>query len=431
MKEVRYQQQFHVVKSQVKLNKVDPEVNTSKPTWLEDYVHIFPEDLTNLLLNREIDHEMEILLESELVSKRPYKMSLPEAIELKEQLCQLIEQGFIRPNKSSWGAPALFQKKKDGTLRFCIDYRGLNHVTVKEQLSLTPHRQIIGPIRVFTKIDLRSGYYQIRNKEGNIPKTAFNTRYGHFEFIVMSFGLTNVPATFNRLMQDIFRSYLDDFVLVFFDNILVYSKNEADHEDHLQKVLDILCKHKLYAKLSKCTLFSPKIEYLGFILSQDGISIDPAKVQDIIDWPIPTNSSEPRGSLGITGCSCISWLSKKQPTVATSSCEAEYRAVFTATVECVWLRRLMADLRVGQDIANTIYTDSQIALAIARNLVFHARTKHIKVHYHYVRERLSAGEISLAYMPTQDNFADLFTKAFSHEKLEAFRKALGLLPFVD
>ncbi|MCO5605434.1 hypothetical protein L7F22_059618 [Adiantum nelumboides] len=130
-------------------------------------------------------------------------------------------------------------------------------------------------------------------------------------------------------------------------------------------------------------------------------------------------------------CSCISWLSKKQPIVATSSCEAEYRTVFTGTVECVWLRRLMADLGVGQDTANTIYTDSQSALAVMRNPFFHARIKHIEVHYHYVRERLSTGEISLAYVPTQDNLADLFTKALSREKLEAFYKALGLLPFVD
>ncbi|MCO5558939.1 hypothetical protein L7F22_012530 [Adiantum nelumboides] len=121
------------------------------------------------------------------------------------------------------------------------------------------------------------------------------------------------------------------------------------------------------------------------------------------------------------GSSCISWLSKKQPTVATSNCEAER----------VWLRCLMANLGVGQDTANTIYTGSQSALAVARNPFFHARTKHIEVHYHYVKERLSAREISLAYVPTQDNLADLFTKALSPEKLEAFRKALGLLPFVD
>ncbi|MCO5612504.1 hypothetical protein L7F22_066772 [Adiantum nelumboides] len=131
------------------------------------------------------------------------------------------------------------------------------------------------------------------------------------------------------------------------------------------------------------------------------------------------------------GSSCISWLSKKQPTVATSSCEAEYRAVFTAIIKCVWLRRLMADLGVGQDTANTIYTDSQSALAVARNPVFHVCTKHIEVHYHYAKERLSVGEINLAYVPTQDNLADLFIKALSCEKLEAFRKALFLLPFVD
>ncbi|MCO5593044.1 hypothetical protein L7F22_047049 [Adiantum nelumboides] len=131
------------------------------------------------------------------------------------------------------------------------------------------------------------------------------------------------------------------------------------------------------------------------------------------------------------GSSCISWLSKKQPTVATSICEAEYWAVFTATVECVWLRRLMADLGVGQDTANTIYIDNQSALTVARNPVFHAHTKHIEVHYHYVRERLSTREISLAYVPTKVNLADLFTKALSREKLEAFRKALGLLLFVD
>ncbi|MCO5612053.1 hypothetical protein L7F22_066315 [Adiantum nelumboides] len=131
------------------------------------------------------------------------------------------------------------------------------------------------------------------------------------------------------------------------------------------------------------------------------------------------------------GSSCTSWLSKKKPIVATSSCEAEYKAVFTATIECVWLRRLMADLGVGQDTANTIYTDSQSALAVARNPISHARTKHIEVHYHYVRGRLSVGEISLAYVPTQDNFADLFTKALSRKKLDAFRKALGLLSFED
>lgn len=136
------------------------------------------------------------------------------------------------------------------------------------------------------------------------------------------------------------------------------------------------------------------------------------------------------GNCFMLGSSCISWFSKKQATVATSSCEAEYRAAFTATVECVWLRKLLADLLVGQTAPTVIHTDSQSALAIARNPVFHARTKHIEVHYHYVRERWSDGDIKLSYVPTEDNLADLFTKALPRPKFEAFRQALHLVPFV-
>ena len=190
-------------------------------------------------------------------------MSLPEAIELKEQLRQLLEQGFIKPSNSPWGAPVLFQKKKDGTLRLCIDYRGLNLVTVKNKYPIPRINELLDRLygaKIFSKLDLRSGYYQIRIKEQDIPKTAFNTRYGHYEFTVMSFGLTNAPASFNRLMQDIFRPYLDDFVLVFFDDILVYSKPVEEHEEHVRKVLQLLREHKLYAKKSKCKFFSPQIE---------------------------------------------------------------------------------------------------------------------------------------------------------------------------
>jgi len=135
-------------------------------------------------------------------------MPVPEAIELKEQLRQLLEQGFIQPSVSPWGAPMLFQKKKDGTLRLCIDYRGVNQLTVKNKYPIPRIDELLDRLhgtQLFTKIDLKSGYYQIRIKKQDIPKTAFNTRYGHYEFTVMPFGLTNPPATFNRLMQEIFR----------------------------------------------------------------------------------------------------------------------------------------------------------------------------------------------------------------------------------
>ncbi|MCO5578029.1 hypothetical protein L7F22_031867 [Adiantum nelumboides] len=231
-------------------------------------------------------------------------MSLLEAIELKEQLKQLIEQRFIGPSTSPWGARVLFQKKKDGSLRLCIDYHGLNQVTVKNKYPIPRIDELLDRLhgsKIFTKIDLRSGYYQIRIKESNIPRTAFNTRYGHYEFTMMYFGLTNAPASFNRLMQDIFRLYLDNFVLVFFDDILICSKDEADHEEHVRKVLEILRKHKLYSKESKCTFCSPQVSYLGFIISADGILVDPETIKDIVEWPQPSSVSKVCGFLGITG----------------------------------------------------------------------------------------------------------------------------------
>ena len=287
-----------------KLNKVEDDKPQWEPAWLQQYSDLFLEDLMQMPPEREIDHVIELVPGATPTAKSPYKMSVPEAIELKEQLRQLLDQGFIRPSVSPWGAPVLFQKKKDGTLRLCIDYRGLNQLTVKNKYPIPRIDELLDRLHgstVFSKIDLKSGYYQIRIKEEDIPKTAFNSRYGHYEFTVMSFGLTNAPATFNRLMQDIFKHQLDKHVLVFFDDILIYSRNDKDHEAHVKEVLSILREHKLFAKRSKCTFFAKRIEYLGFIVSQEGISVDPAKVQDIVDWPQPKNVREVRGFLGITG----------------------------------------------------------------------------------------------------------------------------------
>ena len=253
---------------------------------------------------RDIDHEIELIPGATPIAKSPYKMSVPEAIELKEQLRQLLEKAFIRPSVSPWGAPVLFQKKKDGTLRLCIDYQGLNNLTVRNKYPIPRIDELLDRLYesiVFSTIDLKSGYYQIRIKDEDIPKTTFNSRYGHYEFTVMSFGLTNAPTTFNKLMQDIFKCQLDKYILVFFDDILIYSKNEEEHEKHVKEVLSILREHQLYAKMSKYTFFAKKVEYLGFIVSEEGIVVDPAKVQDIIDWPQPKNVKEVRGFLGITG----------------------------------------------------------------------------------------------------------------------------------
>jgi hypothetical protein len=178
-----------------------------------------------------------------------------ELAELKVQLQELIDKGFIWPSNSPSGAPILFVKKKDGTLRLCIDYRQLNKVTVKNRYPLPRINDLFGQlkgVRVFSKIDLRSGYHQLRIKEQDIKKTAFRTRYGHDEFLVMPFGLINAPAMFMDLMNQVFRPYLDQYVVVFIDDILVYSNSHLEHEQHLRVVLQTLRENQLYAKLDKC-----------------------------------------------------------------------------------------------------------------------------------------------------------------------------------
>jgi hypothetical protein len=202
-----------------------------------------------------------------------------------------LEKGFIRPSSSPWGCPAIFVKKKDETLRMCMDYRPLNEVTIKNKYPLPwidiLFDQLIGD-RVFSKMDLRSGYHQIHIRPEDVPKTAFTTRYGLFEYLVMSFGLTNAPAHFTYLMNSVFMPELDKFVMVFIDDILIYSKNEEEHAKHLLIVLAHLREHQLYAKFSKCAFWLEDIQFLRHVLSAKGIAVDPSKVKDILEWNSPT-----------------------------------------------------------------------------------------------------------------------------------------------
>ncbi|GKF56807.1 putative reverse transcriptase domain-containing protein [Tanacetum coccineum] len=175
--------------------------------------------------------------------------------ELAEQLQELSDKGFIRPSSSPWGAPVLFVKKKDGSFRMCIDYRELNKLTVKNRYPLPRIDDLFDQLQgssVYLKIDLRSGYHQLRVREEDIPKTMFRTCYGHYEFQVMPFGLTNAPAVFMDLMNRVCKPYLDKFVIVFIDDILIYSKNKEEHEEHLKLILELLRNEELYAKFSKC-----------------------------------------------------------------------------------------------------------------------------------------------------------------------------------
>jgi hypothetical protein len=220
-----------------------------------EYPDVFPDDLPGMLPDRDVEFTIELQLGMTPISRHPYKMTPNELAELKVQLNELIDNGFIRPSSLPWSCPALFMKKKDQSLRLCVDYWPLNTVTIKNKYPL-PRIDILfdqlAGAKVFFKIDLRSGYHQIKIHPEEVPKIAFSIRYGLYEYLVMSFGLTNTHAYFMYLMNSIFMPELDKFIMVFIDDILVYSKNEEEHEQHLWIILQRLHDHQFYAKFSKC-----------------------------------------------------------------------------------------------------------------------------------------------------------------------------------
>ena len=269
-----------------------------------DFPEVFPEELPGLPPEREVQFAIDVLPDAAPVSKAPYRMAPVELKELKTQLQELLDKGFIRPSISPWGAPVLFVKKKDGTLRLCIDYRELNKLTIKNKYPLPRIEDLFDQLKGaqhFSKIDLRSGYYQMRVKDADVPKTAFRTRYGHYEFLVMPFGLTNAPASFMDLMNRVFISYLDRFVVVFIDDILVYSKSREEHDQHLRIVFQTLKENQLYAKLSKCEFWLEEVSFLGHVVSAEGIKVDSKKIEAVMNWKPPKNPTEVRSFLGLAG----------------------------------------------------------------------------------------------------------------------------------
>jgi hypothetical protein len=267
-----------------------------------ELLDVFPEDLPGLPPERDMEFVIELKPGTAPISRRSYCMPPNELAELKTQLQDLLEKGFIRPSSSPWGCPAIFVKKKDQTLRMCVDYRPLNEVTIKNKYPLPRINILFDQLtgaRVFSKIDLRSGYHHIRIRPEDISKTAFTTQYGLFEYLVMSFGLTNALAHFTYLMNSVFMPELDKFVVVFIDDILIYSKNEEEHARHLWMVLTHLREHQLYAKFSKCTFWLEEIQFLGHVLCAKGIAVDPSKVKDILEWKSPTIVHQVRSLLGL------------------------------------------------------------------------------------------------------------------------------------
>ncbi|WMV24317.1 hypothetical protein MTR67_017702 [Solanum verrucosum] len=287
----------------VRVRDVESEALTLESVPIvKEFLEVFPNDLPGVPPKREIDFGIDLLPNTQPIFIPPYRMAPMELKELKEQLKDLLDKSFIRPNISPLGAPVLFVKKKYGSLRMCIDYRQLNKVTIKIKYHLPRIDDLFDQLQgesYFSYIDLRSGYHQLRVKEEDIPKMAFRTRYGHHEFFVMSFGLNNTPTAFMDLMNRVFIQYLDMFVIVFVDDILIYSRSENEHIDHLRIVLQILNDQQLYAKFSKCEFWLRSVAFLGHIVSSKGIEVDPKKTEAVKSWPRPLSPTDIRSFLGL------------------------------------------------------------------------------------------------------------------------------------
>ncbi|GJW06854.1 putative reverse transcriptase domain-containing protein [Tanacetum coccineum] len=270
----------HVTAKEIK-DKSEKERLKGVPI-VRDFPEVFPEDLSGLPPTRQVEFQIDLVPGVASIARAPYRLAPSERKELSEQLKELSDKGFIRPSSSPWGAPVLFVKKKDGSFRMCIDYRELNKLTVKNRYPLPRIDDLFDQLQgssVYSKIDLRSGYHQLRVQEEYIPKTAFKTRYGHYEFQVMPFGLTNAPAVFIDLMN----------------------RNKQEHEEHLKQILELLKKEELYAKFSKCEFWISKVLFLGHMIDSKGIHVDPAKIEAIKDWTSPKSPTEIRQFLGLAG----------------------------------------------------------------------------------------------------------------------------------
>ena len=251
---------------------------------------------------RSVDHEIKLAEASHPPKKKLYRLSWQEEEVLKLRVEELLAKGLIRPSKSPYGAPVLFTKKKDGGLRMCVDYRALNTQTIKNSYPLPRVDQMFDRLyqsSIFSTLDCTSGYHQIRIKPEDVEKTAFNTRYGQFEYLVVPFGLCNAPATFQKMVHEIFLKFLDEFLEIFIDDLLIHSQSEDEHLEHLKKVLTLCEENELFIKPQKCKLGYPEVEWVGHVLSENGQAVNQAKIRAVVEWDTPQSVTQVRGFLGL------------------------------------------------------------------------------------------------------------------------------------
>lgn len=388
---------LYVMDNQADEVQVLPANNEFWKTVIEQYPTVFQDGLPGLPPDRGFEHVIDTQ-NSKPINRQAYRMSPGELDELKKQLRDLLSLGLIRPSSSPYGLPVLFVRKQDGSKRMCVDYRALNKVTVKNSSPLPRIDECLDRLQgasYFTTLDLKSGYHQIPIKESDIPKTAFNTRYGKFEFLVLPFGLSNAPPSFQTWMNSLLGDMIDRFVLVYLDDVCIFSKTEEEHKDHVKQVLEKFKEEKLVVNIKKCHFGKRKLSFLGYDISSDGISPLAEKIKAIKNWPRPSNVQEVRQFIGLsqhyrrfipsfssvasplTELTCGTG-SKKRAITWTPACEESFNKIKTLLTSAPVLQ--MPDLTMPF-VIETDFSDYGVGGVLLQPAVGRARITDIKRPY--------------------------------------------------